>query len=202
MRTPSLATLKSWSSKKFFIGTSSLEAATIRVIDRMNSSSTTPYYSDNTRSRGRPSQQNLSTFASSTAQRGSASQPICSLDPADPDAGLTQPESNQEVLQLKQTVLSMQGQLNNIVNSLQVLNTSRVNAAALPVNEQLVQAVVQLDAVRRHLMLRMDNEMVLVKQSNSTSKQHEVPSAMDAQRILARLSNIEELLKKLSFNPD
>ena len=67
--------------------------------------------------------------------------------------------------------------------------------------KQVATVIEQLDATRRHLMVRFDNEMPLCRQSNQPQVQQESPSFLDTQRILLRLSNIEQILaSKKAFN--
>ena len=67
--------------------------------------------------------------------------------------------------------------------------------------KQVTTVIEQLDATRRHLMVRFDNEMLLCRQNNQPQAQQETPSFLDTQRILLRLSNIEQLLaSKKAFN--
>ena len=67
--------------------------------------------------------------------------------------------------------------------------------------KQVATVIEQLDATRRHLMVRFDNEMLLCRQSNQPQVQQESPSFLDTQRILLRLSNIEQILaSKKAFN--
>ena len=60
--------------------------------------------------------------------------------------------------------------------------------------KQVATVIEQLDATRRHLMVRFDNEMLLCRQNNQPQAQQETPSFLDTQRILLRLSNIEQIL--------
>ena len=67
--------------------------------------------------------------------------------------------------------------------------------------KQVATVIEQLDATRRHLMVRFDNEMLLCRQNNQPQAQQETPSFLDTQRILLRLSNIEQILaSKKAFN--
>ena len=67
--------------------------------------------------------------------------------------------------------------------------------------KQVATVVEQLDATRRHLMVRFDNEMLLCRQNNQPQAQQETPSFLDTQRILLRLSNIEQILaSRKAFN--
>ena len=67
--------------------------------------------------------------------------------------------------------------------------------------KQVATVIEQLDATRRHLMVRFDNEMLLCRRNNQPQAQQETPSFLDTQRILLRLSNIEQIrASKKAFN--
>ena len=67
--------------------------------------------------------------------------------------------------------------------------------------KQVATVIEQLNATRRHLMVRFGNEVLLCRRNNQPQAQQETPSFLDTQRILLRLSNIEQILaSKKAFN--
>ena len=60
--------------------------------------------------------------------------------------------------------------------------------------ESMVRAIDQLDAVRKHVMLGMNREVQLLRQQSGAvqNRPQEGVSLLDVQRIIARLSNVEQ----------
>jgi len=73
--------------------------------------------------------------------------------------------------------------------------------------DRLIQAVAQLDSVRKHMMVRLDNEMVLIRrhndgQSDAPSKQHSATNELDLHRILSKLNQLSSIESRVSNMED
>lgn len=70
----------------------------------------------------------------------------------------------------------------------------QLDGAGAAVPADMVRAINQLDAVRKHVLVSMDRETQMLRQQGSAvqHRQQEGMSALDAQRIIARLSNVEQ----------
>ena len=89
------------------------------------------------------------------------------------------------------------GALREQINDIQKSVLGMYGKASGSMDPAVRLAVEQLDATRRHVLLRFDAEIQLMRQPKSQT-QFDSASAMDAQRILAKLSNIESKLDALS----
>ena len=181
LRTPSLATVKNWSRTGMFKNAVTLQAATKLAIASMKSN--TRYYADSRSKRSGP------------APAGSIAPGI--------EPGLA--------AQILQEICLVASRLTVIEQSLEKEKRDSPDSSdrrseglddhSSQAFKQVATVIEQLDATRRHLMVRFDNEMLLCRQSNQPQAQQETPSFLDTQRILLRLSNIEQILaSKKAFN--
>ena len=179
LRAPAMPTMKIWSKDGFFKNAPQLHQATALVLERLRSRSR--YYAG------------AHQGQEATPDRPSAAVPRSPLESGN---------SNQEILA---GIRSLGLRLNDIekymVNPVplpQAAQAGKADNAESVTLGKILKAVEQLDATRRHIMLRFDSETQLMKQAAAPGgRQFEAASALDVQRILARLSNVEGLLNQV-----
>lgn len=109
---------------------------------------------------------------------------------------------------LQSEIGALTQRINDIANSIQLHRQPgrgyEAPPVAVPQNkptqsdaEKVIQAIAQLDALRKHLMLRMDSEIQLMKPASTAGRQFEGASALDIQRVLAKVSNVEALVNRV-----
>lgn len=168
MRSPAMPTLKLWSKNGMFHGRDLEEAASL-VVERVTA--LPQYYGKPSRSQASPPQK---LQAGNSPENDLASKVLAVLEKLD-------------------------GRISHIENSMKATQLPAGSAAVVPmpvpIPPELKSALDQLDATRRHIMLRFDSEMQFAKQGGPSAGKHfEGASALDIQRVLARISNLEQML--------
>lgn len=179
---PSMPTLKNWSRSGVFGQTVTLQAATKLAIATMRANPN--YY---LKSRSQASHEPESVPGPGPGMKGLSA------------------EDGQEILKalhgLTQHLQSIEQRVHGIER---LMGSSREpspsqNATDGEMLQRLASAVNQLDAARRHMLVRYDSEIQQLRQmASGHGKSAEASQVLDGQRILARLSGIEKLLSTRS----
>lgn len=180
-QSPTLPTLKLWSKNGFFKPAKDLSEATALVLERMNGR--IRYYSGSDTRRVAPG-----------------------MKPGIRSVQGPRPESRDESSSdlIEQVLREMKEQRERI-NGIEKYVANLAEAGTGAVGEQsgevlaalakVTNAINQLDVFRKNLMVRFDNEMQLVKQAGSGQRPFDNASALDMQRVLAKVSQLEGLIR-------
>lgn len=195
LTSPAMPTLKLWSKQGIFSECTSLSQAVELVLVKVHS---------------RPGRYQVATNPSNLSQ-------VLRIDsrshgrPAGSTGPNTQDDLLKTILEMLARLMEQVSAITHIVNSNETKGSVRITALeamaskamAAPVSPELTRAVNQLDGVRRHLLVSHDRETHLIRQQNtSVSRQFEYASALDIQRVLAKMSNVEDLLKQIVQKSD
>lgn len=184
---PSLPTLKNWSRTGVFKGAVTLSAATRLALAHMKTNAR--YYrepkSRDPLSKSGAEQSHNARAASErhAAEQDMQAQILCEVR-----------ELSQRMGKIEQQLMSSSPKPDAVVATILAQVPGQDTPASDALSRRLLSAIDQLDATRRHLMLRFDSEIQLTKQAGQ-GRGADAVSPMDIQRILVRLSNIEQLLK-------
>lgn len=69
---------------------------------------------------------------------------------------------------------------------------SEVAERTAVINRELIRAINQLDGIGRHAMVSLDREVQAIRSGPQANKSQDGVSPLDVQRILARISNVEQ----------
>ena len=193
---PAMPTLKLWSKEGVFDTALTLDRAALVVIERVKAAP----------GRFKAPVGTLSLATSQIPETPHAAH--------DQTAAQSSHEYSEELIAMRASLGAMTARLNSMqkVNDMAYSAISRVlvlmesqpaRAKVVSVNGQsvsselvpteIVRAIDQLDGIRKHVLMSIEREKQLGQQQSApVSRMNEGVSALDVQRILARISNVEQ----------
>jgi hypothetical protein len=167
LSTPSLPTVKSWSAKGLLNHAGTVQVQAQAAVERMLARPA--YYNSEGRSRKH------------TAQAAALAQAVAP------------PMDSPQLQQALEQLTRLQESLDSLIS-----NIAKTRAARPPSSgdiEGLVQSIEQIDAIRRHLLIRHDAEILLIKQNAGLQPGQGAPASamghLDLARMEGRLNRFE-----------